>query len=65
MLGYRTLEAQDGPAALEVLAGKASIDLVLVDVAMPGLNGIEMVRRARERSPRLRAPFGYQRSPAR
>jgi CheY-like chemotaxis protein len=60
-LGYRTREAPDGQAALELLADSDRIDLLLVDVAMPGLNGIEMVRRARERLPALRALFvtGY------
>jgi CheY-like chemotaxis protein len=60
-LGYRTLEAQDGQAALEWVAGSERIDLLLVDVAMPGLTGIEVVRRARERRPGIRAMFvtGY------
>src|SRR5258707_13293382 len=60
-LGYRTLEAVNGPAALDRLAQGDPIDLLLVDVAMPGMNGVEMVRRARERQPTLRALFatGY------
>jgi FixJ family two-component response regulator len=34
---------------------------LLVDVAMPGMNGVELVRRARKRQPALRALFatGY------
>ena len=58
--GYRVVEAQDGYTALEQLA-QGRIDLVLVDVAMPGMNGIETIRRARELHPRLRAIFmsGY------
>jgi PAS domain S-box-containing protein len=60
-LGYRTLEAENGQAALDRLAQGESIDLLLVDVAMPGMNGVEMVRRAREHQPALRALFatGY------
>jgi CheY-like chemotaxis protein len=60
-LGYRTLEAENGQAALDRLAQGEPIDLLLVDVAMPGMNGVEMVRRARERQPTLRALFatGY------
>jgi PAS domain S-box-containing protein len=60
-LGYRTLEAENGQAALDRLAQGEPIDLLLVDVAMPGMNGVEMVRRARERYPTLRALFatGY------
>ncbi len=60
-LGYRTLEAVNGPAALDRLSQGDPINLLLVDVAMPGMNGVEMVRRARERQPTLRALFatGY------
>jgi signal transduction histidine kinase/ActR/RegA family two-component response regulator len=57
ILGYRTLEAEDGEAALKLVAGSERIDLLLVDVAMPGTNGIEVVRRARLRRPALRALF--------
>jgi signal transduction histidine kinase/ActR/RegA family two-component response regulator len=60
-LGYRTLEAEDGHAALALLAGPAAIDLLLVDIATPGLSGTELVRRARKRRPALAALFvtGY------
>jgi len=58
--GYQVLEAENGYAALERLA-RDRIDLVLMDVAMPGMNGIETIRRARELHPRLAAIFmsGY------
>jgi PAS domain S-box-containing protein len=60
-LGYRILEAENGDAALTMLERERDIDLLLVDVAMPGMNGIELVRRARAKEPRLRALFatGY------
>ncbi|WP_308918064.1 ATP-binding protein [Jannaschia sp. LMIT008] len=35
-LGYRTLVATDGTAALELLRGRADVDLLLTDLAMPG-----------------------------
>ena len=44
--GYHVLEAGDGYAALSLLA-KTSPDLVIVDYAMPGLTGVEMVRELR------------------
>jgi two-component system cell cycle sensor histidine kinase/response regulator CckA len=45
-LGYRVLEAGDGLAALELaLACAEPIHLVLSDVVMPRLNGIELARR--------------------
>jgi signal transduction histidine kinase/CheY-like chemotaxis protein len=53
--GYHLLAAENGLAALDVLAGPERVDLLLVDMAMPGMNGVEVIRRARERYPRLRA----------
>jgi len=49
--GYRVLNASDGEQALEVSRQFAgSIHLLLTDVTMPGMNGIELsLRIARER----------------
>ena len=38
-----------------MLARGQVFDLLLVDMAMPGMNGVETIRRARERRPGLRA----------
>jgi CheY-like chemotaxis protein len=47
-LGYRVLNAPNGPAALDLLHGDERIDLLLSDVVMPGgLNGYEVVRETR------------------
>lgn len=46
--GHEVREAVDADQALEMTAG-ASFDLVITDVNMPGLNGIELVRRLRQR----------------
>jgi len=43
-LGYEVRKAQSGEEALECLA-KEKPDLVVLDVVMPGLNGIEVCRR--------------------
>src|SRR6202167_1201460 len=41
--GYKILEAEDGAAALQIVDGyKATIDLLLTDVIMPGMNGREL-----------------------
>jgi PAS domain S-box-containing protein len=41
--GYRILEAEDGAAALQIVAGhQGKIDLLLTDVVMPGMNGREL-----------------------
>ena len=48
-----TAEADDGREALEILASKP-IDLVIMDVAMPGLNGIEATRKLLSISPQTK-----------
>lgn len=50
--GYLTLEAGDGQEALDRLKDGSAIDLALVDVNMPRLDGIGLVRelRASERT---------------
>ena len=42
--GYDVLVAESGLAALAVL-GADQLDLVLLDVAMPGMDGVETLRR--------------------
>ena len=46
--GYTVFEAYDGNQALEVLACQ-EIHLLLLDVMMPGLDGLQVVSRLRER----------------
>ena len=46
-------QASDGPGALE-LAASAHPDVVVTDISMPGLNGIEVVRRLRTLAPTAR-----------
>ncbi len=47
--GYEVLEAGDGVEALET-ARRQPVDVVLTDVNMPRMNGIELVRALRELS---------------
>lgn len=61
-LGYRVLEAENGPAALELLNARADIDLLFTDVVMPGgMKGSELAREALKRRPGLKVLYtsGY------
>jgi two-component system chemotaxis response regulator CheY len=46
-LGWKCTEAEHGGHALEVLSGTAGFELMLCDVNMPVLNGLECVKRLR------------------
>ncbi|MFN8178490.1 MAG: sigma-54 dependent transcriptional regulator [bacterium] len=43
---YAVLSAENGPRALEILAERR-VDLVLLDVKMPGMDGLEVLEKAR------------------
>ncbi len=60
-LGYRTLEAGDGPAGLRLLQSASHIDLLVTDVGLPGLNGRQLADQARLVRPSLKVLFmtGY------
>ena len=47
--GYEVLKAYDGEEALEIL-GRKSIDLLIIDVMMPKLDGIRATLKIRENS---------------
>lgn len=51
-LGFQVAEASRGEEALQVLRSSAH-DVVLLDVNMPGIGGIETLRRIRTLAPRL------------
>lgn len=46
--GYRIAEAEDALSALNLMIANP-YDIVVTDVSMPGMNGIEFVRKVRER----------------
>jgi CheY-like chemotaxis protein len=63
-LGYRVVEAHDGPSALRLLERQTRVDLLFSDVILPGgMDGAEMARQALARQPELKVLFttGYAR----
>jgi CheY-like chemotaxis protein len=53
-MGHHVLQADSGPAALDLLA-REPIDLLLTDYTMPKMTGAELIDRAREHRPELKA----------
>ena len=51
--GYLVIEAGSGGAALDVLDREQKIDLMIVDFAMPGMNGAELARRVQDIRPTM------------
>ena len=45
--GYTTFQAANGPQALEI-AKEHELDLVLLDMKIPGMDGIEILKRLKE-----------------
>jgi PAS domain S-box-containing protein len=60
-LGYRVTAAENGHTALALLSRDSRFDLLLADVAMPGLSGVDVVHAARELgcAPRVLFATGY------
>lgn len=46
--GITVLEAQDGANAISLLNKRPDVDLVLMDIMMPGMDGYETIRKIRE-----------------
>jgi two-component system cell cycle sensor histidine kinase/response regulator CckA len=60
--GYRVIAAENGAAAIAIWEKKAStIDLVLTDVVMPGMDGRQLARHLRQVRPGIKVLFmsGY------
>jgi PAS domain S-box-containing protein len=57
-LGYTALHATDGASALEIVARRGDIDLLVTDVIMPGgMNGMELAHRVQELNPKTKVIF--------
>ncbi len=47
--GYHVLTASDGTEALAILKGSVTVDLLVLDVVMPGLSGLQTLEEIRQR----------------
>jgi len=64
-LGYRVIEAHDGPSALRLLERQFKVDLLFTDVVLPGgMTGAQVAAQARSMKPELKVLFttGYARN---
>ncbi len=52
--GYQTVPATSGEAALEILALDTDFQIILMDIGLPGIDGVEAARRIKE-NPEWRA----------
>ena len=56
--GWQVHTCDDGSAAIEHISGSVQYDFLLFDYDLPGINGLELVRRARKLVHRSRTPIG-------
>jgi DNA-binding NtrC family response regulator len=56
--GHRIIEASDGVEALRVWErSPESVDLLLTDIVMPGMDGLDLAQHLSSRSPRVRVLY--------
>jgi len=51
-MGFKTLEAQDAQEALERILSQ-EIDLLITDIRMPGMSGLELLKQVKEKKPEI------------
>ena len=56
--GWQVHTCDDGNAAIEHISGRVHYDFLLFDYDLPGINGLELVRRARKLVHRSRTLIG-------
>jgi len=46
--GFDVIEAEDGDDALEKLASAPAVDMLITDLNMPNMNGLELIQKIRD-----------------
>ncbi len=54
--GHQCVEAENAEQALQAFE-QQEFDIILLDIQMPGIDGIELMKMLRERAPELKAPI--------
>ncbi|MBQ4154451.1 MAG: response regulator transcription factor [Clostridia bacterium] len=52
-VGYETVEASNGDEALQIYEEQGDFDIALLDISMPGMDGLTLCKELRRRSPSL------------
>ena len=55
--GWQVETCQDGVRALEMIESASLYDVLILDLSLPGMSGLELVRRARRLTHRRRTPI--------
>lgn len=65
--GLRVLVALDGPSALREAERPRELALLITDIRLPGIDGVELAERLRKRRPHLKVLFisGFETAPRR
>lgn len=66
--GFKVIEAENGRTALAIIDGGERIDVAVLDLEMPGMNGVQLMAEIKERRPYLpmgiwSANVGHETSP--
>jgi DNA-binding NtrC family response regulator len=53
-MGFQVVEAGNAEDAMEIIRGPTKIELLMTDLAMPGIGGMELARLAKNTRPELK-----------
>ena len=56
-LGFEVIEAADAEQAMEILRGPTGTELLMTDLAMPGIGGVELAHLAKRLRPTLKVLY--------